>query len=101
TQMHSVRLIDVHLWVATIGLVLYIESMCIAGVMQGLMWRVVATPGLLTYTFVESLKATYPYYFIRFVGGLLFLLGTLLMCYNIFKTIKKEQPLVASIPQPA
>ncbi len=69
-QMWSVKLMDAHFWIATIGIVLYVTSMWIAGVMQGLMWRALNDDGTLTYTFVESLKATYPYYAIRLLGGL-------------------------------
>jgi cytochrome c oxidase cbb3-type subunit 1 len=85
--MYSSRLMDLHFWVATIGIVLYIASMWIAGVMQGLMWRAVNADGTLTYTFVESLNATYPYYAVRLAGGLLFLAGSLIMGWNVWKTI--------------
>jgi len=87
-DMWSKRLIEVHFWIATIGIVLYIAAMWIAGVMQGLMWRAVNADGTLTYTFVESVKATYPYYVIRFGGGLLYLFGMLLMAYNTFMTLR-------------
>ncbi|MGD8483301.1 MAG: cytochrome-c oxidase, cbb3-type subunit I [Thioalkalispiraceae bacterium] len=86
-QMYSVKLIDTHFWIATIGIVLYIASMWIAGVMQGLMWRAVNDDGTLTYSFVESLERMYPYYTVRFLGGLLFLVGMFIMAYNVFKTI--------------
>ena len=91
TQMYSVRLIEWHFWLSTIGIVLYITSMWIAGVMQGLMWRAVNTDGTLTYSFVESLEATFPYYVVRFTGGLLFLIGILIMAYNVYKTISSKQ----------
>jgi len=97
-EMWSVRLIDLHFWVATIGVVLYIASMWIAGVMQGLMWRAVNADGTLTYTFVEGVKATYPYYVIRFTGGLLYLGGMLMMAYNTFKTMQDAPPVEARIP---
>jgi cytochrome c oxidase cbb3-type subunit 1 len=87
TEMHSVKLITVHFWVATIGVVLYISSMWIAGVMQGLMWRAVNADGTLTYSFVEAVKGSYPFWTIRFIGGLLFLSGMLIMAYNMFKTM--------------
>ena len=87
TEMHSVKLITVHFWVATIGVVLYIASMWIAGVMQGLMWRSVNADGTLAYSFVESVKVSYPFWGIRFMGGLLFLVGMLIMAYNMFKTM--------------
>ncbi len=86
-EMWSVPLINLHFWVATVGIVLYISAMWIAGVMQGLMWRAVSPDGTLTYTFVESVKATYPFYAVRLLGGLLFLGGMLIMAYNVAKTI--------------
>jgi len=88
--MYSVKLIDWHFWIATIGVVLYIAAMWIAGVMQGLMWREVNADGTLTYTFVESLKSTYPFYAVRLVGGLLFFIGMLIMAYNVAKTIGRS-----------
>ena len=96
--MWSVRLIDLHFWVATIGIVLYIASMWIAGVMQGLMWRAVNLDGTLTYSFVEGVKATYPYYVIRFSGGLLYLSGMLMMAWNTFMTMRGAAPVRARIP---
>ncbi|TDY03938.1 cytochrome-c oxidase, cbb3-type subunit I [Thiohalophilus thiocyanatoxydans] len=86
-QMHSVKLIDVHFWIATIGIVVYIAAMWIAGVMQGLMWRAVNDDGTLTYSFVESLEAMYPFYAVRLLGGVLYLAGMLIMAYNVWKTI--------------
>jgi cytochrome c oxidase cbb3-type subunit 1 len=97
-QMWSTNLIELHFWVATIGIVLYIASMWIAGVMQGLMWRAVNPDGTLTYTFVESVKATYPYYVIRFTGGALYLGGMLLMAYNTFMTMRDGEAVAARIP---
>jgi cytochrome c oxidase cbb3-type subunit I len=87
TEMYSTRLIELHFWIATVGIVLYIAAMWIAGVMQGLMWRAVNPDGTLTYTFVEGVKATFPYYVIRLAGGVLYLSGMLVMAYNMFKTI--------------
>ncbi|MDA0226231.1 MAG: cytochrome-c oxidase, cbb3-type subunit I, partial [Proteobacteria bacterium] len=101
TEMYSVRLINVHFWVATIGIVLYIAAMWIAGVMQGLMWRAVGEDGALTYTFVESVKASYPFYAIRLLGGVLYLSGMVIMLYNMLKTIAGSQAVDASIPAPA
>jgi cytochrome c oxidase cbb3-type subunit 1 len=96
--MYSTRLIDIHFWTSTIGVVLYIASMWMAGVMQGLMWRAVNDDGTLTYTFVESLKATYPYYAVRLVGGGLFLAGALIMAYNVWKTFTAAS--TSTVPQP-
>jgi cytochrome c oxidase cbb3-type subunit 1 len=97
-EMWSVRLITVHFWIATVGVVLYIASMWIAGVMQGLMWRATNADGTLTYAFVEGVKATYPFYAIRLVGGLLFLAGMLVMAWNVFRTVAIGKPAVARIP---
>lgn len=98
TQMYSKRLIEIHFWIATIGVVLYIASMWIAGVMQGLMWRAVNEDGTLTYTFIESVKATFPYYVIRMVGGLMYLSGMIIMAYNVAKTIMAAKPVNNAIP---
>jgi cytochrome c oxidase cbb3-type subunit 1 len=100
-QMYSIRLIDWHFWMSTIGVVLYIVAMWIAGIMQGLMWRAVNDDGTLTYSFVESLEAMYPYYFVRFLGGALFLTGMLVMAYNVIKTVAGAKPAAAAIPQTA
>jgi cytochrome c oxidase cbb3-type subunit I len=87
-DMYSISLVNFHFWVSTIGVVLYIAAMWIAGVMQGLMWRAVNEDGTLTYSFVEAVQATYPYYGIRLVGGILFLSGMFVMAYNVYKTIQ-------------
>jgi cytochrome c oxidase cbb3-type subunit 1 len=101
-QMYSVKLIDVHFWTSTIGVVLYIASMWIAGVMQGLMWRAVNNDGTLTYSFIESLQATYPYYAVRLLGGALFLVGTCIMAYNVWKTISTgERSALQPVAEPA
>ena len=86
-QMYSVKAIDVHFWITTIGVVLYITSMWIAGVMQGLMWRAVNADGTLTYAFIESIKSTYPYYAVRLAGGTLVLSGMFIMAWNVWKTV--------------
>ena len=98
TEMASMRLVTTHFWVATIGIVLYIAAMWIAGVMQGLMWRAVNDDGTLTYTFIESVKSTYPFYVIRLLGGLLYLGGMFLMLWNTFKTIAAGKSVDAPIP---
>jgi cytochrome c oxidase cbb3-type subunit 1 len=86
-KMYSVPAIELHFWMATVGIVFYIAAMWIAGVMQGLMWRAVNGDGTLTYTFVESVKATYPFYVVRVMGGLLYLGGMLVMAWNTWKTV--------------
>ncbi len=97
SEMHSMRLVTAHFWVATIGVVLYIAAMWIAGVMQGLMWRDVNAEGSLTYTFAESVKATYPFYAIRLLGGILFLSGMFIMAYNVWKTVRGGKPVDAPV----
>jgi cytochrome c oxidase cbb3-type subunit 1 len=99
-QMYSVKLVDLHFWISTIGVVLYIAAMWSAGVMQGLMWRAFNTDGTLTYSFVESVKATYPFYLVRLGGGLLFFIGMLIMAYNTWMTVRGRQPAVVRVPLP-
>ena len=98
-DMYSTKLIELHFWIATIGVVIYIAAMWIAGVMQGLMWRAFEPDGTLTYSFVETVKATYPFYVIRLLGGLCFLSGMLLMAYNVYKTVINKKFIDAPIPQ--
>ncbi len=103
TQMYSVRLIETHFWISTLGVVLYIASMWISGVMQGLMWRATNTDGTLTYSFIETVAAMHPFYVARTVGGLIFLLGMFLMAYNVWKTVTADDASAvdAIIPEPA
>ncbi len=98
-EMYSTKLVTTHFWIATIGTVLYIASMWIAGVMQGLMWRAVNPDGTLAYSFVESVKGSYPFWAIRWLGGVLFLGGMLLMAYNMFKTMAGSK--IQDVPVPA
>jgi cytochrome c oxidase cbb3-type subunit 1 len=100
-EMYSVKAINLHFWVATLGIVLYIASMWIAGVMQGLMWRAVSPDGTLTYSFVEGVKATYPFYAIRLTGGILYLTGMLIMSWNTGKTLLAGRAQDAPIPMAA
>jgi cytochrome c oxidase cbb3-type subunit 1 len=98
TEMYSKRAIELHFWVATLGIVLYIAAMWIAGVMQGLMWRATNADGTLVNTFVESVKATYPFYVIRLGGGLLYLGGMCVMAWNVIKTVQAGKPEQVRIP---
>ena len=100
-ELYSLKLVEVHFWTATIGIVLYIASMWVAGIMQGLMWRATNADGTLTYSFVESVQAMHPYFIVRFLGGVFFLFGTLVMAWNIWKTIAGAKPAVGTIPAPA
>ncbi len=87
-KMYSVPAIELHFWIACIGIVLYIASMWIAGVMQGLMWRALAEDGTLAYTFSESVRATYPFYAIRLVGGTMYFAGMCIMAWNVWMTVR-------------
>jgi cytochrome c oxidase cbb3-type subunit 1 len=100
-RMYSVSLINVHFWLDLIGTVFYIVAMWISGVMQGLMWRAVNSDGTLTYSFVESVEASYPFYFVRFLGGFIFLSGMFLMAYNTYKTVSAPKDSLKAIAQPA
>ena len=99
-QLYSLRLVSYHFWIATIGIVLYISAMWVSGIMQGLMWRAYDKMGFLQYSFVETVAAMHPYYVIRASGGILFLLGSLIMAYNLWRTIngdvRIEEPYVAA-----
>ena len=87
-QMHSIGLINTHFWLATIGTVLYIASLWVNGIMQGLMWRAVNTDGTLTYSFAEALSAAHYGYIVRLIGGGFFLVGMILMAYNTWRTVR-------------
>jgi cytochrome c oxidase cbb3-type subunit 1 len=111
-RLYSVRLVAVHFWTATIGIVLYICAMWVAGIMQGLMWRAYDQLGFLQYSFSETVQAMYPFYLIRALGGLCFLAGALIMVWNLWKTTRGElrdeaaivprvRAPVAVVPQPA
>ena len=100
-QMYSIKAIELHFWLATIGIVLYIAALWISGVMEGLMWRAINADGTLTYTFVESVKAKTPYYITRMVGGLLYLSGMSIMLWNVIKTATSGKAAIATIPAAA
>ena len=89
-RLYSMKLVNVHLWIATIGIVLYITAMWVAGITQGLMWRSYDSMGFLQYSFVESVSAMHPFYVIRVLGGVLYLTGALIMVYNFYRTIRGD-----------
>ena len=91
-KMYSLGLINAHFWLATIGTVLYIASMWVNGITQGLMWRAVNEDGTLTYSFVEALAAGHPGFIVRMLGGFIFLLGMFLMAYNTWRTVSAAKP---------
>jgi len=88
--LYSLRLVNYHFWIATIGIVLYITAMWVSGIMQGLMWRTYDDLGFLQYSFIETVEAMHPFYVIRATGGILFLLGALIMVYNLWRTIRGD-----------
>ncbi|MBL8709313.1 MAG: cytochrome-c oxidase, cbb3-type subunit I [Rhodospirillaceae bacterium] len=89
-RLYSLRLVEWHFWTATFGIVLYITAMWISGIMQGLMWRAYDNLGFLQFSFAETVAAMHPYYVIRLVGGVLFLIGSLIMVYNLWRTIRGD-----------
>jgi cytochrome c oxidase cbb3-type subunit 1 len=95
--LYSLKLVSYHYWISTIGILLYITAMWVSGIMQGLMWRSYDELGFLQYSFIETVAAMHPFYVIRAGGGVLFLLGALIMAYNLWKTVK-EGPAVEAEP---
>lgn len=91
SEMYSIKLINIHLWLATVGIVLYITSMWTAGIIQGLMWRSYDNMGFLKYSFIEIVSLLHPYYLIRAIGGICFLSGVLVMVYNCIITIRCKE----------
>ncbi|HMQ57830.1 MAG TPA: cbb3-type cytochrome c oxidase subunit I, partial [Rhizobiaceae bacterium] len=87
-RLYSLRLVNWHFWLATLGIVVYAAVLWVAGIQQGLMWREYDDQGFLVYSFVESVAAMYPYYVLRTLGGVLYLAGGLVIAFNIYMTIK-------------
>ncbi|HEU5047861.1 MAG TPA: cytochrome-c oxidase, cbb3-type subunit I [Rickettsiales bacterium] len=95
-RLYSITLVRIHLWVGTIGIVLYLVAMWSAGIMQGLMDREYDANGFLVHSFVEIVQARWPFYLMRAVGGVLYLTGVVIMIYNVWKTVNdKSVPAVA------
>ena len=92
TKLHSKGAADLHFYVGTVGILLYVASMWVAGITQGLMWRAEAEGGGLMYpSFVETLLALKPMYWTRLAGGTLYLLGFLVMVWNLWMTARSGQ----------
>lgn len=89
-ELYSMKLVGYHFWIATIGIVLYITAMWVSGIMQGLMWRSYDELGFLQFSFIETVEAMHPFYVIRALGGVLFLIGALIMAYNLIRTIRGD-----------
>jgi cytochrome c oxidase cbb3-type subunit I len=86
-RLYSLKLVNWHFWISTIGIVLYISAMWVSGILQGLMWRAYTKLGFLEYSFIETVEAMHPFYVIRAIGGVLFLVGALIMVFNLWRTI--------------
>jgi cytochrome c oxidase cbb3-type subunit 1 len=100
--LYSLKLVNWHFWIATIGIVFYISAMWVAGIMQGLMWRAYTSQGFLEYSFVETTQALHPMYIIRAMGGAMFLIGAIIMAYNLVMTIVAQPRFeVTAEPTPA
>ena len=99
-RLYSLRMVNWHFWTATLGIVLYVSSMWVAGIMQGLMWREYGQDGYLVYAFIDVVAAMKPYYLIRAAGGLLYLSGSVIMAWNVYQTIRgrlrDEAPLTST-----
>ena len=104
-RLYSLRMVNWHFWLATLGIVLYASAMWVAGITQGLMWREYGDDGYLVYAFVEVVAAMHPYYLIRAVGGILYLAGAIIMAFNIWMTIagrlRVEEPMSGAAYDPA
>ena len=97
-ELYSKRLADMHFWVGTFGILLYVIAMWVSGVTQGLMWRALNPDGSLMYpTFVETLMALRPMYWMRLIGGLLYLAGMVTMGYNLARTMKGAKLVVTEV----
>jgi cytochrome c oxidase cbb3-type subunit I len=93
--LYSLRLVSWHFWIATIGIVVYVTSMWVSGILQGLMWRSYTSLGFLEYSFIETVQAMHPFYVIRALGGALFLAGALIMAFNVWRTIYPPREVLA------
>jgi cytochrome c oxidase cbb3-type subunit 1 len=87
-KMYSLKLVELHFWLAVAGVFIYVFAMWNSGITQGLMWRTYNESGTLAYSFIDSLVAMHPYYIARAVGGLMFLLGAAVGLYNVWMTIR-------------
>ena len=90
-ELYSLKLVNWHFWLATIGIVIYAATMWVSGIMQGLMWKAYNSLGFLEYSFAESVSAMHPFYVIRALGGTLYLIGALIMAYNLWMTVRGDE----------
>ncbi len=97
-ELYSLKLVNWHFWIATLGIVLYISAMWVSGILQGLMWRAYTSLGFLEYSFIETVEAMHPFYAIRAAGGALFLIGALIMAYNLWMTVRTGEEVSTTTP---
>ncbi|MBT8455131.1 MAG: cytochrome-c oxidase, cbb3-type subunit I [Rhodobacteraceae bacterium] len=97
-RLYSLALVNWHFWLATIGIVLYASSMWVTGIMEGLMWREVDAQGFLVNSFADTVAAKFPMYVVRALGGVLFLAGSVIMCYNLWMTVRRSPAKEAEAP---
>ena len=100
-ELYSLKLVNWHFWISTIGIVLYISAMWVSGILQGLMWRAYDSLGFLEYSFIETVEAMHPFYVIRAMGGVLFLIGGLIMAFNLWMTVRSGEPAEEADLRPA
>lgn len=98
-RMHSEGAINLHFWLATLGIVLYAASMWVSGIMEGLMWREVDDQGFLVHSFADTVSAKFPMYIVRGLGGVMYLTGAVIMCWNMYRTIRGARPVVQPVTQ--
>ena len=105
TRLYSLRMVNWHFWLATLGIVFYAAALWVAGIMQGLMWREYGSDGYLVYAFSEVVAAMFPMYVVRAIGGGLYLAGFLIMVFNVWMTVKgrlrDEKPMTDAAYNPA
>jgi cytochrome c oxidase cbb3-type subunit I len=87
-ELYSLKLVNWHFWIATLGIVLYVSAMWVSGILQGLMWRAYTALGFLEYSFIETVEAMHPFYVIRALGGAMFVAGSLIMAWNLWMTVR-------------
>ncbi|MBB5987917.1 cytochrome-c oxidase, cbb3-type subunit I [Sphingobium lignivorans] len=104
-RLYSLRMVNWHFWLATVGIVFYASAMWVSGIMQGLMWREYGADGYLVYAFSDTVAAMLPMYLMRAFGGALYLTGAILMAINVWRTIRgdlrEEAPMTDAAFDPA
>jgi cytochrome c oxidase cbb3-type subunit 1 len=100
-RLYSLSMVSWHFWLATIGIILYAASMWVTGIMEGLMWREVDANGFLVNSFADTVSAKFPMYVVRALGGVMYVTGALIMCYNLWMTVKRSPAKEAAVSSAA